>query len=294
MYGDWLQLRGDPRGALIAAHAQGDVQAAEGLLREHAEEFLGPFAPGAELASSVALGWGLGFWRRAVLCHHDGDDLDELVRRVLEHPSARFLEQLVVRSGDEEPASVGRLPLRSAIEALLQRGPLPSLRAVALGDRPEGHSSDVPVGELGGLWSIAPRLERLEVSGRAILLTRFSERLRWLALHTAGLPRATLVGLGRARLPALQHLDLCLGAAVYGGTCTDVDLARLLAGDGLHSLRWLGLRNSELLDELPTLLAAGPLLQRLEVLDLSHGILTDAGACELIEWWRRFAHLEQL
>lgn len=292
VYGDLLQTRSDPRGALIAACAQGDAEVTEGLLQEHAEQFLGPFAPGGALASSVALSWGFGFWRRAEIRWRDGVDLDALVRRVLDHPSARFLVELVVRPLGEpgEP----ELPMRSAIEALIQREPLPALRSVTLGARPGRHASDAPVGELGGLWRVAPRLERLEVTGRAILLAHFPPQLRWLALHTAGLPRATLVALGRAKLPQLQHLDLCLGSAAYGGTCTDVDLAWLLAGDGLPRLRWLGLRNSELLDELPTLLAASPLLERLEHLDLSHGILTDAGACELLEWWQRFAHLDRI
>src|SRR5262249_42612610 len=45
---------------------------------------------------------------------------------------------------------------------------------------------------------------------------------------------------------------------------------------------YLGLRNSEIADDLPAVLAKSPLMKRIRVLDLSLGTLTDRGAEALL------------
>ncbi|MDX3342691.1 hypothetical protein V5N34_38095 [Streptomyces baarnensis] len=82
--------------------------------------------------------------------------------------------------------------------------------------------------------------------------------------------------------PALEELDICLGAPVYGGNTEVSDLEPLLTGGRLPALRRLGLRNSEIQDEIATALAKAPVVPRLTELDLSLGTLGDKGAVALL------------
>jgi hypothetical protein len=87
---------------------------------------------------------------------------------------------------------------------------------------------------------------------------------------------------GRADLPALEHLELWLGTEQYGADTTVADLKGIFAGKGLPALRYLGLRNSEIADAIARALARAPVLERIEVLDLSLGNLGDEGAEALL------------
>jgi hypothetical protein len=91
-----------------------------------------------------------------------------------------------------------------------------------------------------------------------------------------------LRGVAASDLPALTTLDLWLGTSEYGGDGEVADLAPILAGDRLPALRHLGLRNSEIQDDICTALAIAPVLARLHTLDLSMGVLTDRGATALL------------
>ncbi|MCA9667116.1 MAG: TIGR02996 domain-containing protein [Myxococcales bacterium] len=102
VYGDWLQARGDPRGALIAAqHALLDdpesppLRETERLLiEEHARELGGPTL---DVEPAPQMRWQLGFWR-ALRCGSFGWSAkpwhDEHVQALLEHDSARFVREL--------------------------------------------------------------------------------------------------------------------------------------------------------------------------------------------------------
>ena len=85
-----------------------------------------------------------------------------------------------------------------------------------------------------------------------------------------------------AELPRLEHLELWLGDGYYGGIATAAPLAPLLSGNLFPNLKYLGLRNSRIADEVAKAVAASPILERLEVLDLSLGNMGDEGARALI------------
>src|SRR5262249_41027511 len=93
--------------------------------------------------------------------------------------------------------------------------------------------------------------------------------------------------------PALEHLELWLGTANYGADTTPDDLAGILAGTRLPSLVRLGLRNSEIADDVAVAAARSPLLGRLRGLDLSLGTLGDRGAEALLAG-PHLARLEKL
>lgn len=86
-----------------------------------------------------------------------------------------------------------------------------------------------------------------------------------------------------SELPSLERLDLWLGVSEYGGDADVADLAPLLSGTRFPALHHLGLRNSEVENEIAAAVASAPLVARLRTLDLSCGTLGDEGAAALLE-----------
>ncbi|MFF8266825.1 STM4015 family protein [Streptomyces sp. NPDC016562] len=173
------------------------------------------------------------------------------------------------------------------IAALLDtRDRLPALRALFLGDMEseECEISWITQGDVGPLLDAFPDLEEFGVrGGSGLVIPPFSHRrLRSLVVQTGGMPARAVRNVAASDLPALHHLDLWLGTAEYGGDCALTDVEPILAGDRLPSLRHLGLRNSDIQDEIAAAVAAAPVVARLETLDLSMGVLTDEGGSALL------------
>lgn len=176
---------------------------------------------------------------------------------------------------------------QEVIAALLAaRDRLVNLRAIFLGDITwdEFEISWIHQSDLTDLLTGFPQLEHFRTRGGAGLALRpfAQENLRSLTFEASNLPRAVVQAVGASRLPALEHLELWLGTANYGANTTPDDLAGILKGDGLPSLRSLGLRNSEIVNAIILRLATAPLMKRLRVLDLSLGTLRDLGAEALL------------
>ncbi|MGA4538375.1 STM4015 family protein [Uniformispora flossi] len=117
--------------------------------------------------------------------------------------------------------------------------------------------------------------------------------LRRLTLQTGGMPAAVPAAIAACDFPALEHLDLWLGIAFYGGTATVRDLDGLLARDTFPALRHLGLRNSEIQDDIAVAVAGASTVARLHSLDLSMGTLSDRGAEALLAG-QPLTHLDEL
>ncbi len=98
---------------------------------------------------------------------------------------------------------------------------------------------------------------------------------------------------GASELPALVHLELWLGRSDDGGDCEVADPEPILSGARLPRLRRLALRNSEIQDEVAAAAASAPVVARLDVLDLSMGVLSDDGAATLLDG-RPLTHLKKL
>jgi hypothetical protein len=174
---------------------------------------------------------------------------------------------------------------------------LPRLRSLFLGLIEPEHweISWIQQGDITPVLEAFPRLRRLDVRGSEGLLLRpvRHERLKVLRFETGGLPGHVVRALGRCELPALEHLELWLGVSSYGGDATAGDLEGILTGTGLPALRRLGLRDSEIQDELAAAVATAPVVARLEALSLGMGTLTDAGA-EALLTGRPLTHLRHL
>ncbi|WP_327186802.1 STM4015 family protein [Streptomyces sp. NBC_01334] len=184
------------------------------------------------------------------------------------------------------------------IEALVAaRDRFPALRAVFLGDMvgEECEISWINQTDVTPLLAAYPALEEFGVrGGSGLRFPAVSHRaLRSLVIETGGLPAEVVRGVGGSDLPALVHLDLWLGTPEYGGDSEVADLEPILSGARLPSLCHLALRNSEIQDAVAAAVASAPVVARLEVLDLSMGVLTDEGAAALLGG-QPLTHLKKL
>ncbi|MDQ0792666.1 STM4015 family protein [Streptomyces sp. B1I3] len=166
-------------------------------------------------------------------------------------------------------------------------GRLTSLEAVFVGDlvMEEAEISWIEQSDVTALLAAYPALTYLGVrggTGLAFPPTRHAS-LRALSMETGGLPAEVVRGVLDSELPALERLDLWLGVSSYGGDVTLPDLGPLLNGTRFPRLHHLGLRNSELQNEIAAAIGSAPVVARLRTLDLSFGTLGDEGAAALLE-----------
>ncbi|MEW2071528.1 STM4015 family protein [Streptomyces sp. NPDC007346] len=174
---------------------------------------------------------------------------------------------------------------------------LTSLEAVFVGDleAEQAEITWIEHSDVTALLSAFPALTEFGVRGGSGLVfppTRH-DRLRSLTVQAGGLPVQVVRGVLDSELPALERLDLWLGVSAYDGDTEVADLAPLLSGTRFPGLHHLGLRNSELQNEIAAALASAPVVARLRTLDLSNGTLGDEGAAALLEG-QPLTHLDEL
>jgi photosystem II stability/assembly factor-like uncharacterized protein len=304
VYGDALQAAGDPRGELIALQTAGKSKEATKYLKQHRAALLGGLA---EIdASKVKLEWKNGFIHTARVAYDTTDDDEdpydeeteaELVSWLsilLEEPSARFLQELTVGIVQYVDNSY------DAVMREIGRRPRPALRSLFLGDF-EGEQTEISWSELGDvskLCGACERLRRLTVKSGSMSFGKPGQlvfpHLRELVVITGGLTRDSLKAIVGAHLPWLEGLELYLGTERYGCNLKRKDVDALLASERFPRLTRLGLVNSEIADELCSVLHLSPLVAQLKELDLSMGTLSDAGASALVTYAKGLAHLEKL
>ncbi|MDJ0346031.1 STM4015 family protein [Streptomyces sp. H10-C2] len=163
---------------------------------------------------------------------------------------------------------------------------LTALEAVFIGDlEPEqAEISWIEQSDVTPVLAAYPELREFGARGGTGLLFPAvrHEHLRTLTFEAGGLPADVVRGVAASELPALEYLELWLGVEEYSGDATIADLAPILAGTRFPALHHLGLRNSEIQDEIAAAVASAPVVARLTSLDLSLGVLTDNGAAALL------------
>jgi predicted DNA-binding WGR domain protein len=206
----------------------------------------------------------------------------EKLAAFLDDPALGALQAVVIGCWSHESEESTEV-----VEALVSaRDKLPNLKALFLGDIPyrEQEISWIHQSDLTALIEAYPQLEHFRArGGHDLALGKLRHRhLKSLAFEASNLPAEVVRAVGRADLPALEHLELWLGTEQYGADTTVADLKGIFAGKGLPALRYLGLRNSEIADAITKALARAPVVTRLRVLDLSLGTLGDKGAEALL------------
>lgn len=205
----------------------------------------------------------------------------ERLHRLLAQPQSEEITALVVGAWgdeyDEEPRNV-----ETIVKELIDAAPrLPKLRALFFGDitYDECELSWIKQTDVSPLIAAWPNLEIFRVRGSdGLAFSRLRhESLRHLAIESGGLPRKVIRQVFSCDLPNLEHLELLLGEAHYGFDGDVADLQPLLSGRLFPRLKFLGLMNSEIADEIAAVVVNSPIVDRIETLDLSLGNLSDAG-----------------
>lgn len=173
------------------------------------------------------------------------------------------------------------------VEALVAaRDRLPNLRAIFLGDVicEECEISWIRQSDVSPLFAAYPQLEHFCVRGAEGLSlgSLKHDRLKSFVIQSGGLGANVVREVAAAELPELEHLELWLGDETYGGNAAVADLAPILEAKLFPNLKYLGLRDSEITDEIARAVATAPVLERIRILDLSLGTLTDEGAAALL------------
>ncbi len=234
----------------------------------------------------------------------DGESFETCWNRFLDTVDLSQVRALVLGSGAYGSEDDGDDPAETADRLVAAAGRLSGLEALYLADVSceEAELSWIVQGDVTPILAAYPRLRELGVRGSGggfdggpgLRLTPLRhEHLRILRLENGGLPGEVARAVAASDLPALRHLDLWLGTDYYGCTTTLADLAPILDGDRLPALRHLGLRNSEIQDEIAAALAGAPVVARLASLHLGLGTLSDAGAEALLSG-QPLTHLEEL
>ncbi|HSH80417.1 MAG TPA: STM4015 family protein [Herpetosiphonaceae bacterium] len=250
---------------------------------EHATTFAGKpvvdWEPGSDLADPRTT------IPRISLPYDAGEVWGQRFAAFLQTPGAEEIPGLVVGTWDASGASEDTA--EAVVEVLVaSSNRLLNLRAIFLGDiiSEESEISWIQQTDVSPLFAAYPNLEHFRVrGGNGLSLGR--PRLAHLAslvVESGGLPASVVREVGAADLPALTHLELWLGEEDYGGNASIDDLSPIFRGDRFPQLSYLGLRDSDRADEIAVAVAQAPVLERIRILDLSLGTLTDTGAAALL------------
>ena len=164
---------------------------------------------------------------------------------------------------------------------------LPQLEALFIGDilQEENEVSWIIQTDMASLWTAFPRLKHFYVRGGNGLRFGYIQhaQLETLVVQTGGLGREVVAEIFASSLPQLVQLELWLGDENYGATVSVADLEPLLQATILPQLKYLGLKNSAISDDIALALQGATILERIEVLDLSQGTLSDLGGQALLD-----------
>jgi hypothetical protein len=228
-------------------------------------------------------------WANAATVYRLREDYDdelsiaERLTTLLEQPGAAQLTGLIIGawSNAQEGGEADAI-----VTALVEAAPkLPNLKHLFVGEitYEECEISWINQTDLSPLLDAYPKLQSLRArGGTGLAFGKVKhDALQELAIETGGLSKSSLRQIFQLELPALTHLELLLGEENYGFDGSVQDLQPLLTGKLFPKLKYLGLMNSAIADDIAAVVVNSPLVERLEVLDLSMGNMTDEGVNSL-------------
>ncbi|MDN8592395.1 STM4015 family protein [Paenibacillus sp. 11B] len=215
--------------------------------------------------------------------YENGIRMETLIRELAAKPEAGSLESLII--GDWGQAYENSPD--EFLGTLTELAPsFPSLKKLFIGDMgfEECEVSWIIQTDLTPLLVAFPELKSFSVKGSSGLSLEPMEhaKLEELIIICGGLPQGILASIARAKLPELRKLELYLGVEDYGFDGSLQDVLPFLEQGLFPKLVYLGLKDSEIQDEIAKAAAEAPILDQLEVLDLSEGTLSDEGAEALL------------
>ncbi|MBP2115655.1 STM4015 family protein [Paenibacillus silagei] len=213
----------------------------------------------------------------------EGKRMETEIERLSESPEAAGLTSLTIGDWGQAYENTSE----EAVQALVKHSAsFPALRKLFIGDMSyeECEISWINQTDLSPLLPAYPELQSLTAQGGTDLrLSQLQhDKLEELIIITGGLSKAVLADIAASRLPNLRKLELYLGVDNYGFDGGLEDLLPLIEPGKFPNLTYLGLKNSEIQDEIAAALADAPILDQLHTLDMSLGTLSDTGAEALL------------
>ena len=212
--------------------------------------------------------------------YNDTFGLRDFLALMLDEPGVGGVQALVFGAWMEDGESYQATPIGTIEMLVAMKERLPDLTALFFGDiiSEENEISWIEQGDYSAIWAAFPRLEHFVARGgnNLRLGTINHGNLQRLVVEAGGLPLSVVREALSANAP-IRHLELWLGDENYGANTSVADFADLFAGKLFPDLHTLALRNSEYSDALAEALAEAPILDRIKVLDLSMGTITDKG-----------------
>jgi hypothetical protein len=250
-------------------------------IEEYTENFVG--YPIAMWSADTGIADPSGTLYRLALTYEEQDEKGmtwtNKFEQFLNDPNAAQAIGLVVGDWGLSSGMQDSTDVVAAISAAPSR--LPNLKVLFLGDvtYEECEISWLEHGDISALFSAYPQLEHFCVRGANKLSfgQLRHDQLKTLIVQSGGLSVNVINEILTAQLPQLEHLEWWLGIEDYGGNATVNDLQPLLDGKLFPNLKYLGLRDSEIADDIAKAVAHAPILNRIKTLDLSMGTLGDDG-----------------
>jgi hypothetical protein len=213
----------------------------------------------------------------------DGLKIPALLADFCKDPNASKVQELVIGAFDFDGGDS-----KEVIAALAEASSkLSNLKVLFIGDitYEENEISWIIQCDVSAVLRSYPELEYFGIRGGNSLSFGGQlkhNKLKNLVIESGGLPANVIEEVSQATLPNLEHLELWLGSDNYGFSSTVEDFATIINGKNFPKLRYLGLRDSEISDDLAKAISQSTILNQLESLDLSLGTLGDEGAKALI------------
>ncbi|MBW7455303.1 STM4015 family protein [Paenibacillus sepulcri] len=212
-----------------------------------------------------------------------GQKVEEWIEKLADSPESQGLTSLIIGEwgGAYENDSSG------IVETLVRlKDRFPALRQLFIGDMgfEECEVSWIMQSNIAPVLDAYPELTSLTIKGSSGLELDPARhgKLEELIIICGGLGKNVLNSIKDSHLPLLNKLELYLGVEDYGFDGGLEDVLPLIEAGRFPNLTYLGLKNSEIQNEIALALADAPILDQLHTLDLSMGTLTDAGAEALI------------
>ncbi len=221
---------------------------------------------------------------------YEDDDLTmiTLLETFSKDPQVGNISALIIGAWEEAYDNDADLYL----DFLIQKAKLfNNLKALFIGEMTyeENEISWITQGDYTKLLNAYPKLEHLQIRGGDELgfgdatTPVMHDNLKALIIETGGLSADVIDAVGHAKLPALEKLELWLGCDEYGWSGDISTLTPLLSQSRFPCLKHLGLKNSEIQDDIVSAILNSDILKQLETIDMSMGIMTDEGAKLLLD-----------
>ena len=206
------------------------------------------------------------------------EQITDKLERLFTLPGSEEIDALTIGAWEDPYDKAADIIIEKLIEL---KDKLQGIKHLFVGDMTyeESEISWIIQGDYSNLWKHFPNLETFGVRGSVFLkLGKIDHpNLKNIVIETGGLDGSVIDDLNASDLPNLEYLEIWLGTDEYGCT-VEVDQLQPILNCKFPKLKFMGLMDYYLADDMAEALEGAPTFEGLNILDVSMGIMTDRGA----------------